>query len=151
MTAQMPLSPPSPSVSEEMIHRQVHAFYARVRADEELGPIFARVIGDDWDPHLAKMCDFWSSVMLTSGRYKGNPMIAHMRLKMVRPAHFERWLDIFAQTARAECPPAIADQFCARAANIARSLQLGMFWRPQGTPASTTNLGESDEDKPRTR
>jgi hemoglobin len=149
MTAQAPL--PSPSVSEEMIHRQVHAFYARVRADADLGPIFARVIGENWDPHLAKMCDFWSSVMLTSGRYKGNPMLAHMRLKMVRPAHFERWLALFAETARAECPPEIADQFCARAANIAKSLQLGMFWRLQGTDASTTNPGDDDEDQPRTR
>jgi hemoglobin len=149
--ARAPLSPNSPPIDEDMIHRLVHAFYGRVRADADLGPIFDRVIGQEWDAHLAKMCDFWSSVMLTSGRYKGNPMIAHMRLKMVRPAHFERWLELFAETAYAECPPGIADQFCARAANIAKSLQLGMFWRPQVAHASTTNPGDNHEDQPRTR
>jgi hemoglobin len=76
------------------------------------------------------MCDFWSSVMLTSGRYKGNPMTAHMRLKMVKPEHFERWLFLFRDTARALCAPEVADLFIARADNIARSLQLGMFYRP---------------------
>ena len=117
-------------IDEAMIHTLVHAFYGRIRADEVLGPIFARVIGEDWDPHLAKMCDFWSSVMQMSGRYKGNPMIAHMRLKMVRPEHFERWLALFGETADQICPPDIAAAFRGRAANIARSLQLGMFFRP---------------------
>ena len=119
-------------IDEAMIRALVHAFYGRIRQDAILGPIFAHVIGEDWDPHLAKMCDFWSSVMLMSGRYKGNPMIAHMRLKMVRPEHFERWLALFGETADQVCPPDIAAAFRARAANIARSLQLGMFFRPEG-------------------
>jgi hemoglobin len=122
--------PVHPDVSEEVVRTLVHAFYGKIRGDAVLGPIFARVIGEDWGPHLAKMCDFWSSVMLMSGRYKGNPMIAHMRLKMVRPEHFARWLDLFRITALEECPPDIAVQFCTRADNIARSLQLGMFYRP---------------------
>ena len=91
--------PVDESISEDLIHDLVHGFYARIRADAVLGPIFARVIGDNWDPHLAKMCDFWSSVMRMSGRYKGNPMLAHMRLKSVQPEHFERWLGLFRQSA----------------------------------------------------
>ena len=130
-------------ISEETIRALVHAFYARVRADEELGPIFERVIGGEWNAHLAKMCDFWSSVMLTSGRYKGNPMLAHMRLKMVRPEHFDRWLGLFRATAQELCAPEIARQFCARADNIARSLQLGMFWRAATSPIS--KMGDRDE------
>ena len=114
--------PVHPDISEDMVRQLVHAFYTKVRADETLGPIFARVIGEDWGPHLAKM--------LMSGRYKGNPMIAHMRLKMVRPEHFARWLQLFRATALEECPPPIAVQFIGRADNIARSLQLGMFYRP---------------------
>jgi hemoglobin len=120
-------------ISEDMIRELVHAFYAKVRADLELGPIFARVIGEDWDPHLEKMCAFWSSVILTSGRYKGNPMIAHMRLKMVRPPHFERWLALFRETTNDLFAPEIAQTFTARAENIARSLQLGMFFKPGAT------------------
>jgi hemoglobin len=123
--------PVHPQISESMIHTLVHAFYAKVRRDPALGPIFARAIGEDWDAHLGKMCDFWSSVMLLSGRYKGNPMVAHMRQKAIRPEHFQRWLVLFGETAREIASPEIADLFCARADNIARSLQLGMFFKPE--------------------
>ncbi len=126
--------PVHPQIDEEMVATLVHAFYARVRADAQIGPIFARVIGEDWDAHLAKMCDFWSSVMLLTGRYKGNPMIAHMRLKMIRPAHFERWLALFRETAQTVCPPEIAALFIGRAENIARRLQMGMFFHPEEGP-----------------
>jgi hemoglobin len=122
--------PVSPEIDETIIKALVHGFYAKVRADAQLGPIFNRIIADDWDRHLAKMCDFWSSVMLMSGRYKGQPMVAHMRLKMVRPEHFQRWLALFGETARALTPPDIAALFIGRAENIARSLQMGMFFRP---------------------
>lgn len=121
---------PLPVTNEQEIERLVRAFYARVRADAELGPIFDRVIGDDWEPHLQKMFAFWSSVMLMSGRYKGQPMVAHMRLKAVRPAHFERWLALFRQTAEELCAPETAAAFMERATRIADSLRLGMFFNP---------------------
>lgn len=124
------------AITEDLIRELVHGFYARIRADAVLGPIFARVIGDNWDPHLAKMCDFWSSVMRMTGRYKGNPMVAHMRLKMVRPEHFERWLALFRAAAAEICGPELAPLFVARAENIARSLQLGMFYKPVFRTAS---------------
>ena len=62
-------------ISEHGIGRLVDEFYAKVRADPELAPIFERAIPGDWGPHLTKMRDFWSSVLLTSGRYKGNPVL----------------------------------------------------------------------------
>lgn len=135
---QNPLRKPvHPSLDEVAIHKLVHSFYAEVRNDAQLGPIFNGVIGDDWDAHLAKMCDFWSSVMLMTGRYKGTPMVAHMRLKMVHPEHFARWLALFQATAEKSFPPEIAELFVVRAENIARSFQLGMFFRPK-QDASTT-------------
>lgn len=124
-----------PLIDEEMIRTLVHGFYARIREDEEIGPIFNGAIGDGWDAHLAKMCDFWSSVMLMTGRYKGNPMVVHSRLKTVRPEHFERWLALFRQTARTVCPAEIAELFIGRAEIIARSLKLGMFYQPGGIRA----------------
>lgn len=59
------------SIDETAIDLLVPAFYARVRADALLGPIFESAI-DDWPHHLAKLKDFWSSVMLASGRYKAS-------------------------------------------------------------------------------
>ena len=117
-------------VTEAMIHALVHSFYGRVRRDPELGPIFDKAIGGNWSEHLAKMCDFWSSVILMSGRYKGNPMRAHMRHKAIKPAHFERWLELFRDTAVETCPPEAAVACELRAQNIAKSLQLGMYYRP---------------------
>ncbi len=112
-------------VSEEMIHELVHGFYAKVRTDPLLGPIFNRVI-HDWDTHLTKMCDFWSSVMLMSGRFKGAPMPAHIRIAEISGPHFERWLQLFRLTAHEVCPPDAAALFIARAEMIAQSLQLGI-------------------------
>ena len=53
-------------VTEEMIRTLVLTFYAKVRKDPTLGPIFDQAIGD-WDDHLEKLTDFWSSVMATIG------------------------------------------------------------------------------------
>jgi hemoglobin len=116
---------PPVGVTEALIHTLVHAFYAKVRVDPALGPIFNRVIRD-WDPHLARMCDFWSSVTLMSGRFKGAPMAAHVRIEGLRPTHFARWLHLFRETAREVCPPAAADLFIAKAEMIGESLQLGI-------------------------
>ncbi len=112
-------------VTEAMIGEVVHAFYGRVRRDGVLGPIFEAAI-DDWDAHLAKLCDFWSSVLLMTGRFKGSPMQAHAALPDIRKSHFARWLHLFETTVRELCPKPAADLFCARAEMIAQSLQLGI-------------------------
>lgn len=123
-------------IDEAMIRALVHGFYGRVRQDDMLGPVFERAIGDKWDSHLATMCDFWSSVMLTSGRYHGRPMAAHLKHKEIQPEHFLRWLALFGQTAGDLCPPDIAARFVDKAQHIARSLQLGLFFRPDAPSAS---------------
>ena len=111
-------------IDETMIRRLVHSFYARVREDALLGPIFESRVSD-WPRHLDRLCAFWSSVALMSGRYHGQPMAAHLPLP-VDAAHFDRWLDLFALTAREVCPPAAADHFMERARRIAESLELGV-------------------------
>jgi hemoglobin len=113
-------------VTEAMIHDLVHSFYGDIRTDPALGPIFNRVIGDDWDAHLAKMCDFWSSVILMTGRFKGSPMVAHARIAEIRPTHFARWLHLFQQAAGRVCPPEAAALFVLKSQMIAQSLQLGI-------------------------
>ena len=111
-------------IDEAMISALVVAFYAQVRKDPLIGPIFEEKV-DDWSHHLEKLCAFWSSVVLMSGRYHGQPMQAHMSLPVER-AHFERWLEIFETTARNICPPKAADVFIDRARRIADSLELGI-------------------------
>lgn len=121
--------PPAPDANfalptESQIEDLVATFYARIRADDQLGPIFSRVIGEDWGPHLRTMCNFWSSVMLTTGRYKGRPIPAHVGIDGIEPHHFSRWLALFEATATDLFPPALAAAFVDRATRIAESFKL---------------------------
>ena len=111
-------------IDDAMIHRVVHTFYDRVRADAVLGPVFGALI-TDWDPHLANMCRFWSSVTLKTGIYSGSPMQRHAPLP-VDAGHFDRWLELFSETVTAVCPPAAAEVFLDAAHRIAQSLEFGI-------------------------
>jgi hemoglobin len=111
-------------IDEPMIERLVRTFYGAVRTDDLIGPVFAERI-TDWEPHLQRMCEFWSSVALMSGRYHGQPMVKHMPLP-VDGRHFDRWLELFERTARDVCPPVAADHFIERARRIAQSLEMGI-------------------------
>ena len=111
-------------LDEDTLARLVRRFYARVRDDDLIGPIFAARV-TDWEPHLERMTAFWSSVALMTGRYHGQPMRAHAGLPVDWP-HFERWLALFAETARETCPPAGAAHVIERAETIAQSLHIGI-------------------------
>jgi hemoglobin len=111
-------------ITEAMIEQLIRAFYDKVRADAVLGPIFEARIRD-WEPHLAQMFAFWSSVALMTGRYHGTPMVKHNRLP-VDAGHFDRWLGLFEQTAREICPPQATEHFMDRARRIASSLEMGV-------------------------
>jgi hemoglobin len=117
-------------LSEDAIRHLVDSFYAKIRADSQLGPIFERAIPGDWAPHLATMHDFWSSIMLTSGRYHGNPVAVHLSVEGIEPRLFGRWLTLFDETCRELFDDDIAGAFRAKAERIAESLKLALFYRP---------------------
>jgi hemoglobin len=114
-------------ITEAMIERMVRGFYAKVRQDAVLAPVFEARI-QDWEPHLEQMFAFWSSVALMSGRYHGSPMAKHIPLP-IDAGHFDRWLALFEETAREICPPEAAAHFVERARRIAESLELGVASR----------------------
>lgn len=111
-------------IDEAMIERLVREFYGRARLDPLIGPVFESKV-HDWEDHFARISAFWSSVVLMSGRYHGQPMSAHVPLPIDSP-HFDRWLEIFTETAQEICPPAAAALFLERAYRIAESLELGI-------------------------
>ena len=111
-------------IDEATIERLVRSFYTRVREDAELGPIFAARISD-WEPHLKRMCEFWSTVVLMTGRYSGQPMQIHQPLP-IDERHFARWLKLFEQTANEVCTPNGARLFIERAQRIAIALRSGI-------------------------
>src|SRR5438067_7203984 len=107
---------PYAELTEATIKALIDRFYARVRRDPALGPIFAHAIADDaWPAHLEKMYAFWSSVMLTSGRYKGNPVETHRNVAGVAPPLFGNWLDLFEATAAELFIPELAGRFTSAA------------------------------------
>lgn len=117
----------------ERLGHLVETFYARVRADAALGPVFDDAIAD-WPEHLEKLAAFWHSVMLTSGRYKGQPVPAHLRHQdRISPELFDRWLALWNETTAEVMPPEAAAAMQAKAARIAESLKLALFFKPGGT------------------
>lgn len=111
-------------LDERLIDNLLRAFYARVRLDPLIGPIFnARI--HDWEAHLVRIGDFWSAVMLRTGRYQGQPMRLHLPLP-IDATHFDRWLELFETTARELCSAELAEQFVQRARTIGRSLEMGV-------------------------
>ena len=123
------------AVTEEEIVSLIDAFYAKVRQDAVLAPVFARAIAPDaWPVHLAKMYDFWSGAMLRTGRYRGNPLAVHMRVAGLEESMFARWLALFRATAEERLAPEQAEAFRMRSEMIAQSLKLGLFFRPGLNP-----------------
>ena len=83
--------------SEEEVTRLVHDFYARVREEERLGPVFEGHV-HDWPSHLAQLVDFWSAMLRGTRRFKGAPMPKHMAMDELDRDLFDRWLALFRQT-----------------------------------------------------
>ncbi len=107
------------------IDRVVAAFYVRMRADAELGPIFAAHV-TDWAAHEAKITRFWRNAILLERSYAGNPMMVHMQAGDVKPAHFERWLAAFDVTLWEELEVGQAQAWSTLAHRIGHGLRSGL-------------------------
>jgi len=129
-------------LDEALLERVVRTFYDRARRDPLLGPVFDRVTA--WEPHIARISAFWSSVALQTGRYHGTPMEVHLPLDLT-PAHFARWLALWEETVQALCPPEGAALLTDRARRIADSLGHAIAVRsgrlPPRRPGATTASG----------
>lgn len=110
------------TIDENSIASMVDGFYGVIRQDRLLGPIFNDAIGEEWGPHLEKMKAFWSSILLASRTYKGNPMLAHLKLPRLTDTHFDRWLELWRETAARLCSKDLADIFTQRAETIGARL-----------------------------
>ncbi|CAO1651000.1 group III truncated hemoglobin [Parasphingorhabdus sp. NYA22] len=113
-------------IDDALISNLVETFYGAIRSDALLGPIFQSHVAD-WTPHLARMKDFWASVTLESGRFRGNPMLKHIAVGGLDNLHFDRWLVLWNQTLDDIAPNDAAAQVFREAADrIASSLLTGI-------------------------
>jgi hemoglobin len=116
--------PNAQAIPAEEINNLVDRFYAKVRLDPEIGPIFNAAV-DDWPAHLSLLKDFWSTVLLTERRYKGDPLAKHLELSL-DPQHFARWLALFEETAREVMEPQNAEIVVAKSHRIADNFKLAI-------------------------
>lgn len=115
------------TINRDNVRELVGLFYQRVRADEMLGPVFLKALGEDWTAHLERLTEFWSTIVLGTRTFHGNVYGTHMQLNGIEPEHFQRWLALFAQTANELFEPEQAAQFMEMARRVASSLQIGFF------------------------
>ena len=87
--------------NREDIERLVRAFYQKMLADPELGPLFLRVAQISLTEHLPPVYDFWESALFQTGSYRHNLMDIHLAFHQkhrLEKAHFDHWLELFTQT-----------------------------------------------------
>ena len=126
-------------IDDDALADLLATFYDRVREDPLIGPVFNDAV-EDWDHHLARIGEFWSSVMFGTGRYKGDPVAKHLALvAKITPAMFDRWLGLWAQTTDALMPRSEAQALQAKAARIGESLQLAIRFR---TPSQRAAIAD---------
>lgn len=113
---------------DRLIAALVDTFYDRARRDPELAPIFADAI-HDWDTHLDRIRQFWAAHLLGRGGYSGQIFMMHAVLPLT-PEHFDRWLELFGQTASEILPAGMRGRAMARANHMSSSIKVGMFTVP---------------------
>lgn len=118
------INQPHPSIDEDSVEKLVRTFYDHAQNDDIIGPIFANAV-HDWEHHIARISEFWSSVILKTGRYNGRPLPPHLALGL-KNEHFDRWLMLFEQTAREQFPSEAAIIFIDRARRVADSFEMAI-------------------------
>ncbi|TXC78617.1 group III truncated hemoglobin [Luteibaculum oceani] len=103
--------------NREAIEFLVNEFYAEVRKDPLLGPVFHEVIGDNWDAHLEKMYRFWETILLNVKSYNGSPFKVHRSLP-IDNKHFQRWVDLFIKKVNQHFRGTHADEAVSRAKTL---------------------------------
>lgn len=120
----------------------VSTFYAQVRKDTILGPVFNTLIREeDWPVHLNRMIDFWECNLFFRPTFKGNPMQAHRKVDadynyQTDGHHYERWVELWYQTVDGHFVGQKAELAKTRAMNMGKLLLAKvMAEKPLFTPS----------------
>lgn len=107
------------------IEALVNQFYAKVRVDDLIGPIFNEIAKVNWDTHTKKIHNFWETLLFDADNYEGRPFPPHIPLGL-KPEHFRRWLELFFATTDESYEGQKADEIKMRALNIGRNFQINL-------------------------
>ena len=109
-------------LNKEDIELVVKTFYEKIKADNEIGFFFSKVVAMNWEQHMPKMCAFWENILFFTGEYEGNPLIAHRKINQqytTTTAHFNKWILLFDETINELFSGANAEKMKAHAKSIA--------------------------------
>jgi hemoglobin len=122
-------------ITTALVRDVVLSFYARVRRDEVLGPLFEDAIGVDWDAHIERIVRFWLTATRLERSYDGGEfMRAHMKHRSIRVEHIPRWLALFEATLAERCSPAQAGALLDIAVRMAENVEIGLKRRDEHGP-----------------
>jgi hemoglobin len=115
--------------TKQDIEKLVDTFYSKVQVDPLLAPVFAHV---NWSEHLPVMYSFWTSMLLGTQTYTGNPLQRHLHLK-IDHNHFQAWLSIWHQTIDELFSGPVAEETKMRGRSIAGIFQFKMGIKAVGS------------------
>jgi hemoglobin len=110
----------------------VRSFYAKIRKNDYLGPIFNAAIPENqWEIHLEKLTDFWETNLFGIPKFKGNPMQAHRNVDAannhnIDMEHFGHWIQLWFETIDSHFKGEIADKAKRASRKMATGLFMGM-------------------------
>jgi hemoglobin len=115
------------SLDKENLVDLIKAFYAKVRKDEMLGPIFNPII-KDWDSHEIHIASFWERNLFFSGDFEGNPLKKHQEVdafhdNIITMEHFGQWINLWLETINESYEGEIAE----KAKRMARKMASFLF------------------------
>lgn len=117
--------------NREDINKLVTTFYAKVREDALLGPIFNETISN-WDEHFVHLTNFWESNLFFRKTYSGNPVEKHIAVdrnaaEPISALHFGVWINIWYKTVDELFEGDMAQIAKNRARNMGTFLHLKIF------------------------
>lgn len=120
---------PIPRIPDETLRKLIAVFYARVRKDPLIGPVFNASISD-WNAHQDTLFHFWASLLYGNTGYNGRPVPAHFKHREhMTPEAFTRWLTLWRQTTTELLTPEAAALLQNRAECIGNSFQRAMSFQ----------------------
>ena len=124
----------------EGISKLLRHFYADVRQDPLIGPIFNAQI-KDWKNHSEIIGKFWETSISGPRTYARQMPMKHLPLRLAEE-HFERWLFLWQANCRAQLPSDVAIEMIDLAHHIADKLRLILgVSNNSGQNRSHTSLG----------
>ena len=105
----------------EGLSRLLRHFYADVRQDPLIGPIFNTQI-KDWKHHLEVIASFWETIIGGPSTYARPMPMKHLTLRL-REEDFERWLFLWQANCRAQLSGDVAKEMIDLANHIAHRLR----------------------------